>query len=113
MKKYLLLGLLAQVLAGETQELFAQNGPTKLFRAYWDNDFFNIRGQGTDESYTNGVRFELFYKEPKRPRFLPDRLLPTAGEGSINIRGWGIGQWMMNPRGLRKTEYQPGAYPYA
>src|SRR5260221_1555601 len=113
MKRYLLAGLLAQVLAGGTHELLAQDIPTALFRAYWDNDFFNIRGQGTDESYTNGVRFELFYKEPKRPRFLPDRLLPTAGEGSINIRGWGIGQCMMTPRDLSKTEYQPGDYSYA
>jgi len=113
MKRYLLAGLLAQVLAGGTHELLAQDIPTRLFRAYWDNDFFNIRGQGTDESYTNGVRFELFYKEPKRPRFLPDRLLPTAGEGSINIRGWGIGQCMMTPRDLSKTEYQPGDYSYA
>ncbi len=113
MKKYVLLGLLAQVLAGETQELLAQNASTKLFRSYWDNDFFNIRGQGTDESYTNGFRFDLFYEKSKTHRFSPDRLFPKAGVGSVDATGWGLGQCMMTPRDLSRTEYQPGDYPYA
>src|SRR5258706_7291019 len=113
MKKYLLLGLLAQVLAVGTHELFAQNASTKLFRAYWDNDFFNIRGKGTDESYTNGVRFDLFYEKPRPPRFSPDRLLPRTGDSSVNIMGWGFGQCMMTPRDLSRTDYQPSDYAYA
>ena len=32
-----------------------------MFRIYEDNDFLNITGNGTDNSYTNGTRFDFFY----------------------------------------------------
>jgi len=97
-----------------THKLFAQDKPAYLFRIYWDNDLFNIRGRHTDNAYTNGFRFDLFYeRRPKSKKFILDRLIPQAGDSSINVRGWGFGQMMMTPTDLNKTTYQPGDYPYA
>lgn len=56
------------------QRTYAQQGPEHLFRVYHDNDFINFRGNGTDEAYTYGVKFDLFYSRRKKPK-----LLPTAG----------------------------------
>jgi len=114
MKKYLFLGLFVQVMIVGAHELFAQDKPAYLIREYWDNDFFNIRGHGTDESYTNGLRFDLFYQQqPRLKKFILDRLFPRAGDSSVNVRGWGFGQMMMTPHDLSKTNYQRGDYPYA
>jgi len=115
MNRYLFIALFVHVMMTGANRLFAQDNPTHLFRGYWDNDFFNIRGRGTDEAYTNGFRFDLFHlQKPKAKKFIIDRFLfPKAGDSSVNVRGWGFGQMMMTPRDLNKTDYQPGDYPYA
>jgi lipid A 3-O-deacylase len=96
-------------LLGQSQETIA----THLFRIYEDNDFLNVRGNGTDNSYTNGLRLELFYaKNRTSPRFI-DRLIPRAGNNSINIAGWSISQLMVTPNDITTMEYQPNDYPYA
>lgn len=86
---------------------------TRLFRIYEDNDFFNIRGKGTDNAYTNGTRFDLFYTKKKPSRFFLDRAMPKAGDSSVNIYGWGLMQVMFTPIDISKTEYQPDDYRYA
>jgi len=53
-----------------------QEANTRLFRAYVDNDFFNIRGEGTDDAYTGGLRVDLFYTKRHASRFVIDRLMP-------------------------------------
>jgi hypothetical protein len=85
----------------------------KCLRFFWDNDFINIRGHGTDESYTNGTMIDFFYTKPERSRFLLDRLFPSAGDNSINTYSWGVAQLMFTPRDISKSEYQPNDYPYA
>lgn len=79
-----------------------------LFRVYIDNDYINFRGKGTDQFYTNGLRFDLFYSNRKRPKWLP-----TAGDSSINVTGWSIMQMAITPRDIKTTEYQPDDYPYS
>lgn len=56
---YFLLLLLAGCIS--EKPLHAQQGPEHLFRIYVDNDYINFRGKGTDQFYTNGVRFDLMY----------------------------------------------------
>ncbi len=95
------------------QAAFAQQQVTRMFRVYEDNDFINIRGKGTDNAYTNGTRFDLFYTKNKASRFVIDRNMPKAGDSSINIYGWGLMQAMFTPNDITKTAYQPDDYPYS
>jgi lipid A 3-O-deacylase len=90
------------------QRSYAQQETEHLFRFYHDNDFINFRGEGTDEAYTYGNRFDLFYSRRKKPR-----LLPTAGDSSINITGWSLMQMAITPRDISTTAYQPDDYQYA
>ena len=87
--------------------------PTTIFRIYEDNDFLNITGNGTDNSYTAGTRFDLFYIRKKPPRFITDRLMPKAGSGSTNIFGWSLMQLMVTPNDISVSTWQPNDYSYA
>lgn len=93
--------------------LAQENADTRLFRAYEDNDFINVRGKGTDNAYTNGTRFDLFYTKKNASRFILDRKMPKAGDSSIDVFGWGIMQTMFTPNDITKTTYQPDDYPYS
>ncbi|MCW3118090.1 MAG: lipid deacylase LpxR family protein [Chitinophagaceae bacterium] len=86
---------------------------THLVRIYEDNDFLNIRGNGTDNSYTNGTRLDFFFTKKKRSRFFFDRLMPKTGDSSINVFGWSLTQLMVTPNDISTTQYQPNDYPYA
>ena len=109
--------LLLSAGCGAGEALLAQEmkeeAPTFLFRIYEDNDFINSRGLGTDDAYTNGTRFDLFYTKKHSSRHGIDKLLPKAGENSVDTYGWGIMQLMFTPRDISKTEYQPDDYPYS
>jgi len=122
--KHFLLITLWLLLAEKNDRLYAQeqrNGsagkeesaPTRLFRIYEDNDFINIRGQGTDDAYTNGTRIDLFYTKNRPSRWWVDRNLPKAGDSSINVFGWGLEQLMFTPNDISKSSYQPDDYPYS
>jgi lipid A 3-O-deacylase len=87
--------------------------PTRLFREFWDDDYFNYSGHGTDRAYTDGTRFELFYIKSKPSRFFVDRALPKAGDSSINVFGWGLVQLMMTPEDISNPNFQPNDYPWA
>jgi hypothetical protein len=87
--------------------------PTRLFRGFWDDDYFNYSGKGTDRAYTDGTRFELFYLKKKPSRFFIDRVMPKAGDSSINIFGWGLGQIMITPENVSRSDFQPDDYPWS
>jgi hypothetical protein len=108
MKGILYAGILLLISCSLLQCTYAQQEPEHLFRVYQDNDFINFRGKGTDEAYTYGIRFDLFYSRRKKPT-----LLPTAGDSSINISGWSIMQAAVTPRDIKTPEYQPDDYPYS
>lgn len=91
----------------------AKDTATMLLRIYEDNDFINIYLKGTDNAYTNGTRIDLFYTKKKKPHFFVDRILPKAGDSSINVYGWGITQLMYTPNNIATSDYQPYDYPYA
>ncbi len=97
-----------------SKQLTAQHAePRHMVRVYEDNDFFNIQGHGTDNSYSNGTRLDYFYSKEKKSGFFLDRIMPAAGTNSVNTYGWGIMQIMVTPNDICKTEYQPGDYHYA
>src|ERR1700754_565236 len=90
-----------------------EQGPSRLFRAFWDDDYFNYSGKGTDRAYTDGTRFELFYLKKRRSRFIIDRVMPKAGDSSINIFGWGLTQIMITPECISRSDFQPDDYPWS
>ena len=123
MKHFLLIAF-AILLYGKCFRLSAQNlpssstppqqdSPTRLLRIYEDDDFLNIRGQGTDDAYTNGTRIELFYTKKNPSRFFLDRALPKAGDSSINVFGWGVMELMYTPDNITDPDYQPNDYPWS
>jgi len=93
----------------------AQQGDSynRMVHVYEDNDIINIKGNGTDQGYTNGTRLDLFYVKNHRSRFFIDRLMPKAADSSINTFGWGIMQIMITPTDLSKKIPDGNDYPYS
>jgi hypothetical protein len=124
MKQLLLIaGIALQCLCFcEGNRLHAQTAPAKtgtndtlrwLFRIYEDNDFFNIRGKGTDDAYTNGSRLDYFFLPRHPPKGFNRIAAIKAGDSSINVRGWGIMQLMYTPKKISDPAYQPNDYPWS
>ncbi len=84
-----------------------------MFRLYEDNDFINLRGKGTDEAYTNGIRLDIFSEKIGNSHFFVNKLLPKAGANSVNTFGWGIMQLMYTPRTISTAKPDPHDFPYA
>ncbi|OQP61306.1 hypothetical protein A3860_06235 [Niastella vici] len=84
-----------------------------LLRVYEDNDNINIRGVGTDQGYTNGSRIDYFFIKDKPSRFFLDRIMPKAGDSSLNTWGWGLMQVIMTPKNIIKRIPDKNDFPYA
>jgi hypothetical protein len=84
-----------------------------MVRIYEDNDFMNIHGMGTDESYTNGTRLDYFYRRNKPPRFIDKWMLPRTGKNAINTSHWSLMHIMITPSDIRDAKYRPNDYSYA
>jgi len=84
-----------------------------MVRVYEDNDLLNLIVSLTDLSYTNGSRIYFFYDSHLKKNSFLYKVLPTAGDNSTNIFGWGLAQLMVTPEDISKPEYQPDDYPYA
>lgn len=111
---YIFISLVLSFLLLSAAHVRAQSpAPTKLFRFYEDNDFLNVTGHGTDRAYTNGTRLDFFYQRKRQRHFFLDKLLPKAGDGSVDVYGWSVAQLMVTPNNISTPEYQPGDYAYA
>ncbi len=77
-----------------------------------DNDFINLRGEGTDRLYTNGTRIELFYTKSQKRRFLTSLLIPINNDGE-NLYSIGISQLMFTPTNIDSAGIPYGDRPYA
>lgn len=87
--------------------------PSRLFQAYYDDDYINFYGKGTDKAYTNGTRYTLFYTKKNPSQFLIDRLLPKAGDSSTNVFGIGLVQVIFTPDDITNPNFQPNDYPWS
>lgn len=81
-------------------------------RIHWDNDFINLRGDGTDRYYTNGLRIDYLYTKIKKAKF-PSSLLLNISDNNNNIYGWGIAQFMFTPKNIDVPDIQYNDRPYA
>lgn len=87
--------------------------PTHLLRIYWDDDYLNFYGKGTDRGYTDGLRLEYMYAKRNPPSFPVDKILPEAGDSSINLYSWGLTQLMFTPTNISNAGFQPNDYPWS
>lgn len=81
-------------------------------RIIWDNDFINVRGDGTDRYYTNGMRIDYFYTKKRKAKF-PSSLLLNISDDNNNIYGLGIAQFMFTPKDISVPDIQYNDRPYA
>ncbi|OQP46122.1 hypothetical protein A4H97_31610 [Niastella yeongjuensis] len=84
-----------------------------LFRAYEDNDLFNVVGGISDRGYTNGTRADYFYLNNKPARFFLHRIMPKAGDSSINTYGFSIMQVMITPKNILRRIPEKNDFPYS
>jgi len=107
----LLIGIF--LLAINVNNIVAQSVNTKhSLQIQWDNDFINIREDGTDRYYTNGMRIDYFYTKKQKARF-PSSLLLNISEDNNNIYGLGIAQFMFTPKNIAVTDIQYNDRPYS
>jgi hypothetical protein len=114
--KRLLLSIASILLAAAGDSIDAQyekDTASTIFKIYEDNDFINIYLKGTDDAYTNGTAFYLYYLKKRKPRFFVDRMMPKAGDTTVDIYSFGITQLMFTPNNIATTDYQPNDYPYS
>jgi hypothetical protein len=77
-----------------------------------DDDFFNLRGEGTDRGYSSGMKMEVYFTKKNKPKF-PSNLLMKISEPSDNIYGWGLTQFIFTPTDISKKTIIYGDRPYA
>jgi lipid A 3-O-deacylase len=92
---------------------FSTRTGKNLFRFYYDNDFINVAGKGTDRWYTGGIRLDYFYTRNKPSRSILNRWMPGAGANAVNTYGWSLMQMAFTPDNIKKTEPEVDDYPYA
>lgn len=102
-RRSLIILLCCIVVTARAQQTENRSGTyNSMFRVYEDNDLLDLRGAGRDQGYTNGTRFDWYYIKNKRSRFFIDRLMPKAGDSSMNTFGWGLMQVMFTPSDISK-----------
>ncbi|MES2329606.1 MAG: lipid A-modifier LpxR family protein [Bacteroidota bacterium] len=113
MKKILLIlacSFFAGLAALHAQE---RSSYSHLFRFYYDNDFINVLGKGTDHQYTGGIRLDYFYTRKNHSNSILHRWMPKAGIEAVNTYGWSLMQMAFTPDDLKKTAPDVDDYPYA
>lgn len=84
-----------------------------LLRGYNDNDIINLPGEGTDRGYSNGTRLDYFLVNNKPALFFLNRLMPKAGDSSINTFGFSLMQVIYTPRNILKRIPDRNDFAYA
>ena len=112
--KIRLLFLILFALFTANGSLFAQSTPpTHMLSLYWDDDYLNIQGKGTDRAYSSGQRIEFYYLKQRPSRFFADRIMPKAGSHSTDIYSWSLMQIMITPNKISDPSAQPNDYPWS
>jgi lipid A 3-O-deacylase len=113
MKIRLLFFTLFTLFIGQ-KDLFSQEvPPVHLLSLYWDDDYLNLQGKGTDRAYTSGQRIEYYYMKQHSSRFCIDRVMPKAGRQHTNIYSWSLMQVMVTPDNISDPNFQPNDYPWS
>ena len=81
-------------------------------KLYFDDDYLNIAGKGTDQYYTAGWQFDAYYKRNIRGRSVFDRLLMSLPHGQDNYY-YGMCRRIYTPADLIQPQIIYGDRPYA
>ena len=84
----------------------------QLLKLSEDDDYLNLRGEGTDRGYSSGLKLEFLYTKNVKPRF-PNTLLMQIHENADNLYGLSLTQRMYTPGNIMAKEIQYGERPYA
>lgn len=84
-----------------------------LLRAYDDNDIINLPGEGTDRGYSNGTRLDYFQVSDKQGLFFLNRIMPKAGDSSVNTFGFSLMQVIYTPKNILKRIPDRNDFAYA
>ncbi len=84
-----------------------------LLRAYEDNDIINLPGEGTDRGYSNGTRLDYFLVGNKQTLFFLNRIMPKAGDSSVNTFGFSLMQVIYTPKNILKRIPDRNDFAYA
>lgn len=108
MRNLILIFILSSPMALKAQT----NNNLQSMRINFDDDFFNLRGVGTDREYTVGTRIDFFYTKNSKRKFL-DRLLMELSGNPDNLYGWGIAQLIYTPNNISTPDIIYTDRPYA
>jgi lipid A 3-O-deacylase len=111
MKGYILAVLLC--FNGYAQLNAQSNDYRSMIRIYYDNDFINFMGKGTDRGYTFGSRIDFFYTAKQQPGFFLYKVMPKAGAEAINTFYFSLVQLAYTPNDISKEKPDMNDYPYA
>ncbi|RAJ06825.1 hypothetical protein LX64_01952 [Chitinophaga skermanii] len=84
----------------------------QAMRIFFDDDFFNYRGEGTDREYTAGTKIDFYYTNEGKRNFF-DKLLIRMASDADNLYGYGITQQMYAPNNIDTPGIVIGDRPYA
>jgi len=101
-----LLAFCISVMPAHSQDLH-------LFRAYEDDDFFNIAGKGTDKGYTNGSRLDYFYLKSHPDHLVIDKFFPRAGTAANDTYSFSLMQLMFTPKDISTSIPDKTDWPYS
>ncbi|MDE3144623.1 MAG: lipid A deacylase LpxR family protein, partial [Bacteroidota bacterium] len=77
-----------------------------------DDDFFNLRGEGTDRGYSSGVKLEFYFTKKNKPKF-PANFLMKIIDNPDNIYGLGLTQFIYTPTDISRSDIIYGDRPYS
>lgn len=105
--------MLLTCLIGKMPGFSQQTVPTHALNLYWDDDYLNLQGKGTDRAYTSGQRIDYFYTKQHPSGWFLDRIMPKAGKGHTDIYSWSLMQVMVTPNNISDPNFQPDDYPWS
>lgn len=77
-----------------------------------ENDFFDIRGHGTDQQYTNGTFINFIQHKDSFNSFVNKPLIRPSKNYNTTVE-WGIGQLMYTSNDIRDSSSRPFDVGYA
>jgi lipid A 3-O-deacylase len=89
-----------------------QKNELQFLKISEDNDFFNLRGEGTDRGYSSGFKLELYYTKNMKTKFPANLLMKMSGDAE-NLYGWGLSQNLYTPIDIGAKQIQYKDRPYA
>lgn len=112
---FLLLSIVNTSFAAEKSD---NQNDGEAFVFYVENDSRSLGGPGSDQAYTNGLKFSYIYAENKIPNWVEGatrrlNILDGKTEDTKSNLGISLGHQIYTPNNIGETEFIPKDRPYA